>query len=300
MSSTLGVVICRIQIDEPHSGHHHIINLALKENDTAVVLLGHRDLLPTHKNPLPGHLRVAMLAEEFPTLAVIELLPDHPSDAHWSATLDTMLLSQFPQHDVTLYCSRDGFKSYYSGQFPVKEIPAVPSPTGTEVREEIKQTITDGSKDFRRGWIAGVMARPPIDFSTVDIGIVDTTHSQILLGQKTEDGDQWRLPGNFTQPTDHSRQDAAMRAITEECGPITAPIQEHLGDWQIADWRYHGESDGIRTDLYLAHYQAGTPVAGNNLTDLRWFPLADLPERLITIHQTLGIAILEALNQGHS
>lgn len=298
----------RMQVDELHAGHRHIIQTAITENDHALVLLGDREKVPGKTNPLPGFIREQMVIETFPNLAGVGTLPDNPSDDEWSRQLDQEIISRFPNHAVTLYCSRDGFKGSYSGRFQVEVIDPIEAPAGTDLRFRILrmlQLAKNGqlevrksfNQDFRRGWIASVISRPPIDFSTVDVAILTSDRTQILLGQKRNDAGRWRFPGGFMDPQDPSRKFAAKREVREECGDIEIEITDHLGDYQVNDFRYRDEPDSIRTDLFLATHVFGAPRAGDDLAAVKWFPIEDLLDRLIDNHKPLGQVVLEHLKK---
>lgn len=308
MRQTLGVVISRMQVYELHQGHRHLIQHSLARHDHTLVFLGDREKVPGKINPLPGFIRTQMVEETFPTLVSVACLPDHPSNTWWSQNLDREIALRFPDYEVTLYCSRDGFKKSYSGRFPVVEIAPVASPSGSDLRFALLRALQVAkhggqqaremlNHDFRRGWMAAAISRPPIDFSTVDVAILKSDRTQVLLGQKPSDGDRWRFPGGFIDPTDRSRKMAAKREVREECGDIEIEITAHLGDYQIDDFRYRDEEDGVRTDLFLATYVFGAPRAGDDLAAVQWFPIEELTARLVDNHQKLGTAVLEHIKK---
>lgn len=297
-SPTLGVTVARFQVATLHEGHRHLIETMRRENDESLLLIGDRIKLPGARNPLPYQLRKRMLQETFPDLPV-DRLWDTPSDTVWSQQLDALVRTQYPEHRVTLYCSRDGFVDHYSGDFPVRVIDEHPAESGTEQRARIYAEATTGEStnvDFRRGYIAASVTRFPIVFSTVDVAIVSSDHTMVLLGQRASDKGQWRFPGGFMDPTDENRRAAAKREVREECGDIEIEITDHLGDFRVHDFRYRDEADEVQTDLFLATYVFGAPRAGDDLDALAWFPIEELSERLIDNHQTLGQAVLAHLS----
>jgi len=293
--------MARMQVAKPHAGHTHLVHTAQAASDQTLVLLGDRDKIPGKQNPLPGYIRVAMVREHFPTVTQVAIHPDTPDDAVWSKNLDNLIKTLFPDYDVTLFCSRDGFVDYYSGQFRVQVIDAVPSESGTAQRETIlsQSKSTDRlSEDFRRGYITAVSERHPIVFSTVDAAVMNANRTHIWLGQKAEDAGLWRFPGGFVDPSDTSRAAAAVREASEELGNIQLDNLIYIGSHQCNDFRYRDEADSVMTDLFLMTHTWGQATASDDLDDIMWCPLSELNQRLIVAHQPLGRMLLEHLRQG--
>lgn len=297
MKRTLGVVVARLQVARLHEGHLHLITEMQHENDDGLILIGDRTKVAGRRNPLPYSVRRAMVKETFPDLAVLRLW-DTPSNERWSHKLDEVIQANYPDHDVTLYCSRDGFADYYSGSFPVKVIDEHPAESGTEQRARIVAEIesdTNINHDFRRGYIAASTMRFPIIFSTVDVAVMNKGRTHIWLGQKKEDCGKWRFIGGFVDPTDTSRRAAAEREATEELGNIKFDNFTHVDSMQVNDFRYRDEPDGVMTDLFIATHTWGKPTASDDLDAIGWFPTEELMERLIPSHQQLGQRLLEYL-----
>ena len=180
----------------------------------------------------------------------------------------------------------------------VKEVDVISSESGTEQRERILETGPIDCEAFRAGMIYQTMRQHDTVYSTVDVAVMNSDRTQILLGQKPTDGDKWRFPGGFVDPRlDHSRKAAAMREAREELGMIEITIDENLGSVVIPDYRYRDEADEIMTDFFLATHVFGSPRAADDLTDAEWFPIEGLMERLVTTHQPLGQMLIEHLSK---
>ncbi len=300
MNRKLGVAVARFQVATLHAGHLHLIETMRRENDDVLVIIGDRIKVAGARNPLPFAIRQMMVAESFPDLMVLRLA-DTPSDKRWSAALDALIRQHFPLHQVTLYCSRDGFSDYYSGSFPVNVLDEHPAESGTEQRARILSEINAGmniNTDFRRGYIAAALQRFPITFSTVDVAVMNKARTHLWLGQKVEDVGKWRLIGGFVDPSDESRLAAAVREASEELGGIKLDAVEYVDSMRVNDFRYRDEKDGVMTDLFIATHTWGRAVASDDLDAIGYFPVEELEERLIPCHQPLGKRLLKHLNKG--
>jgi 8-oxo-dGTP diphosphatase len=92
----------------------------------------------------------------------------------------------------------------------------------------------------------------------------------------------WALPGGHVDSGETSRR-AAGRELEEETGVrVDADSLRPIGVWDAPDRDPRGR---YVTVAYAAVVPAGTPiVAGDDARTARWWPLANLPERLAFDH----------------
>lgn len=293
------VVIGRFQINNLHNGHQRTINEARSvlsdKGDQLVILIGVSPIWYRDRNPLSYEIRKKMI-EEYHYGAIILPLYDNPSDKIWSQNLDEVL-KQFP--NPTLFGSRDSFIPHYSGIYPTKEVKEVWKIAASTKRASMKKLNQWGNNSaFRRGVIHAVENQFPTAFPTVDIAVIDG--DKILLGRKPGK-DTWCLIGGFVDPTDDTLEDAAARELGEEVGGIVVSPMTYLCSQKINDFRYKGSKDGIISSLFICDYISGTPVAADDIEEVKWFPIkeaATISRKILTIHHApLLIAITNHLKQ---
>jgi bifunctional NMN adenylyltransferase/nudix hydrolase len=286
LKQKVGVVIGRFQVASLHAGHHHLITTAMTENSSVLVVVGSGRGLATRRYPLPYQVRKQMIQSAYPAVRVVEHF-DNPSDQSWSKELDKLIREQFSDHEVTLYGSRDSFIPYYHGDFKTSVVADIASESGTEQRSKII-VQPPATTDFRAGIIYREETRLPISYQAVDIAILRGGGREILLGQKTTDGDFWRLPGGFVDPTvDHSLEWAAKREAREEVGDVELAEIRYRGSLVVDDWRYRREADRVMTALFSATYIFGHATAGDDLAAVRWFTRQEAREVISPTHLPL-------------
>lgn len=290
----VGVIVGRFQVPELHEGHRDVLDYVVERHDKVILFLG----VPGHQqatmeNPLDSQAREQMIREEYPEI-IVRYIKDEQSDEYWSKKLDGQIKDHItPNQTVMLYGSRDSFISHYQGRFPTQELEAEHKVSGTEIRARIKRHSTKGTVEFREGAVWATYARFPTTYTTVDVAVFDEDFSHILLGRKPHES-AWRLPGGFAEPTSESFEQDARREVQEETNlSITDP--EYIGSFKIDDWRYRGERDKIKTLLFMARRQFGEVKAGDDLEEVKWFPLStlDIETDIMPNHRVLVEAALD-------
>lgn len=291
----LGVVVGRFQTPYLHDGHKHLIDTALEEADDILIVVGTHNSWASGNDPLDYDTRHAMLKAAYPKASIF-LIKDHPSDEVWSMNLDQMVSENFPDHESTLFGSRDSFIPFYKGKLPTKEVSVIHNISATELRAKATQSIPD-SPDFRAGVMyANTKQNYPISFQTVDIAVLHSTERKVLVGRKHGHSD-WGFPGGFVDPTDGSLESAMRREAREEIGDLELADMTYIGSSRIDDPRYRKSVHKIMTALFKATYIFGPIKAADDLEEVRWQDLDGLLECLQPEHIPLAEMLLANLDK---
>lgn len=282
--NTLGVIIGRFQVPSLHAGHRFLVDAVLDRHEQVLILVGVHNAQPTERNPLPYELRKQLIREVYPN-AIVEPLYDCATNAAWSRHVDNVI-EQYAAEAI-LYGSRDSFAPHYEGKYAVEVLPELPDVSGSQQRQEISPDKAE-AESFRKGVIYSVQGtRFPIAYPTVDVAVLHTTRPEVLLGRKPGEV-SWRFIGGFVDPTDQSFERAARREVREEAGDIEIDDLTYICSANIDDSRYYGCKDGIMTSFFAAKYIFGHIAAGDDLEEVRWFPLDSFIENLNPNHRQLG------------
>ena len=281
----LGVIIGRFQTIELHAGHRSLIDMAIGQSSQVLVLISTSEALPSARNPLCFEARKNLLQQAYPQVLVLPLV-DHPSDDVWSTTIDAIITREFPEYSSTLFGSRECLALTYSGMWPLVTIPSTTDERLSVVRRD--------SSDFRSGVVWANSTRLALSYQTVDIALLRYPEQTVLLGKKhRKDGTRWRFIGGFVDPTDSSLEGSALRELREEAGATLQCHELHyLGSFRIDDPRYRDEPDAIMTAFFATYILGGTPVPGDDIDELQWFPLADIAELIIPEHRPLAESLI--------
>jgi len=271
------VIIARFQTPYLHQGHLHLIKKIKEKHKKIIIILGVSGVLHTKKNPYDVITREGMIKKAFPD-AIVLPLPDHPDDYQWSINLDELLMNTFPLDVFLLYGSRDSFIPYYSGNLATYELPAHGEYNATEIRQHYANKVDD-SKSFRSGILYAVYNQFTKVQSTVDVALFRHGKSEILLGMKNFNR-KWRLIGGFVDVEDSNLEVAAKRELFEEAGNLEIGPMTYELSCHVDDWRYKNEEDKIITVVYSCDYISGTPEAKDDITDVAWTKVKDLPAML--------------------
>ncbi|AEY90762.1 hypothetical protein SHJG_5495 [Streptomyces hygroscopicus subsp. jinggangensis 5008] len=123
-------------------------------------------------------------------------------------------------------------------------------------------------------------AQMPETFETIrytaDV-VVTTTDGYVLLIERRWDPfkDQWALPGGHVDPGETSR-DGAARELAEEGGVYAAPEElTQIGVFDAPDRDPRGRY--VTVAYHLTVLPGTIAEAGDEATDVQWWPLSDLP-----------------------
>lgn len=269
-----GVIIARFQTPSLHEGHLELIRQVKQKHNRVLIILGVSPVRGSRKNPLDYYTRERMIKQQFPEIVVLPL-SDQKSDRVWSQKLDELLHTNFPHETFLLYGSRNSFMDTYSGKYTTEALPPVKDYNATALREAVSDKVFD-TEEFRAGIIYNTYNLFPSVYATVDIALFRNNRKEILLGRKPAET-TWRLPGGFSDPTDDNFEMAAARELKEECGDVETSHMEYVTSLRVNDWRYRDEVNKIITTLFCTDLVYGEPSAGDDLAEVRWVLLADIP-----------------------
>jgi len=292
---SVGVVIGRFQTHELHGGHLELLDLVRDAHPGEfLILLGVGRTPATSRSPLPFRARADMLRAVYPT-AVILPLRNCRTDEQWSESIDEKITSVFEYRKATIYSGRDGCLNSYCGRHKTTAIlSTVDSESATERRDAVSVAPID-SPDFRAGVIYAISNHPPRIYNTVDMALMRHVNDfgfqgmEILLGQKVDDGEFWRLPGGMVDYTDETYVNAAVREACEETG-LCPGIRafKYVCDMTISDWRGAADSDvKYHTTLFTAMCPISFAQAGDDLVAVKWFSLSQAQQDIAPAHLPL-------------
>lgn len=287
-----GIIVGRFQVFELNEIHEKLIASVQGRHKQVVVFLGSNPA-PSIHNPVDLELRMLMLHDRYGDDIQVEEMPDLPDDRIWSQELDRRILELRLEGEVTLFGTEEDFVRRYTGRYPVQVLEAAES----DFPENPQMEALENLRDFRAGIIYAHMRRFPTVYPTVDIAVFKDDGRELLLARKANET-KYRFPGGFTDPTDESYEDAALRELGEECGELTIDELTYLGSCRIDDWRYRGSWDSVMTHLYACQLADGEPEPNDDIAELRWFDVKKLSEdNFIPDHRPLWEMLKEFLEE---
>jgi 8-oxo-dGTP pyrophosphatase MutT (NUDIX family) len=134
--------------------------------------------------------------------------------------------------------------------------------------------------------IRKLIGHAPFQYCTVTVAVLD---GNLVLLQKRLDTGEWGLHGGSVELGEHPEA-AARRELFEETG-LTAGALEPAGVFAGEDHHYfypNGDETYVIDHLYLCREWTGTlqPQA-EEVTELRWFPLATPPDAVFPLDRPL-------------
>lgn len=286
---SVGVIIGRFQVHMLHPGHLELFSEVMKHHQKVIVVLGIPEVPTTERDPLDFEMRKCMIQETYPECIVIGI-KDTILDSVWSKHLDSRIHEVItPNQKVVLYGGRDSFLSHYSGQFEKKELEPSHFISATQIRKQIAISgfgtfvkNLSPSQAMRAGVIWATQNQYHSVKATVDILIFNEDETKILLVKKPSEP-YWRLCGGFSDVNSVTYEQDARREVNEELHiSITDPI--YVLSNIIDDWRYKNLPDKIKTILFKAKIQFGSPRPDDDISDAKWFDINEIGSTAIYIH----------------
>ncbi|MGB3465910.1 MAG: NUDIX domain-containing protein [Cyclobacteriaceae bacterium] len=272
-----GVIIARFQTPYLHEGHIELIEKVKSKHNKLLIVLGIPPVVGTRRNPYDYHTREKLIKSKYKDIIVLPL-SDQLRDDQWSEALDSLLTSVFPNENFKLYGSRDSFIPYYSGKHKTEKLPEHGDHNASELRQSLADKVYD-SEEFRAGILYAYYNQYTKVYPTVDMAVFRDGKNEILLGKKPTNH-KWRLIGGFADPEDESFEEAAVRELREECGPLEVENIQYEMSAKIPDWRYRNEEDKIITTVFSCDYLGGETKVQDDIIDLDWFRVDSLPEMI--------------------
>lgn len=291
----VGVIIGRFQVPNLHEAHTELIQSIVDTHDKVIIFLGLSPCKTTYNNPLDFESRKQMILEKFPDVNVL-YIKDEPTDEGWSKKLDNQITDLTgPNQTVALYGSRDSFIPFYKGKFSTVELEPTRYISGSEIRKDVSNRVKSTS-DFRAGVIWAVNNQFPSVYPTVDIAIFDWPKERILLGRKSNET-KYRFIGGFATPNSENYESDARREVMEEVG-IEVDDLVYVFSSFVKDWRYKNEINKIKTMMFIGTYVFGSPKAGDDIAEVRWYNFLDLNENVfVDTHKQLYFKLKEYLKK---
>lgn len=106
--------------------------------------------------------------------------------------------------------------------------------------------------------------------------LVSDDDGRVLLSKRAHDpaAGRWDVPGGFVEEGEHPL-DCVRRELREEAG-IGLAEEQLLGIW-MDEYDYKGRNVATLNVYYRARLGEGTPTPADDVAELRWFTLGEVP-----------------------
>lgn len=135
------------------------------------------------------------------------------------------------------------------------------------------------------------------DYIGVGVGAViinDSNEILLLLRSKEPEVGRWTIPGGTVEFFE-TVENAIIREVKEEID-ITVKIVDLLG---VTNHIVHNEGLHWVSPAFLVNIEAGTPknMEPDKHSEMRWFPISDLPENVTITTQKALANFLKYINK---
>ena len=300
MKPSYGVIVGRFQVHELTDGHMELLRQVRVRHPRVIILVGCTPAGPTKRNPLDFVVRRRMIEAKFPEFIVVPIM-DKKTDELWSQEVDARIadvIGAVPA-DVVLYGGRDSFIPYYNGIHEPHELELSNpiSPSGTEVREKLTNTVME-SADFRAGVIYAMHQMYPRTIPTVDVAVLHCNgdKTEVLLGRKKNEKGL-RFIGGYAEPGSDRYELDGAREVMEEASREIGNF-EYISSQKIDDWRYTNETDKIKTLFFMATANSLDIKAGDDIEHVEWVDIRKIKHtHFEQEHQVLVEALITNLQK---
>lgn len=264
------IIVGKFQQAELSDVQMHHIGSLLNKNKVMMMLLLEFPAIHSRRHPLNFKQRKRMIKKHFPSIIIEKVAFNNEQDGT-THQIDYLARHHATDNNIQVLLEDESISVFYNGDLPTK----VDSKLHCEVESK---PVVSQNELFREGIIHATSHQYPVIYPTVDIAVLRNNNTELLMGRKAGQTG-WRFPGGFVDGTDDSFEEAAVRELQEECGPIHVSELSYIGNFKVSDWRYIHESEKIFTTLYACQYVSGESEARDDLEEVKWLEITKLHQK---------------------